>query len=408
MKIWLKILIGIIIGSLLGFFLPHTGTLSQMIGFMALLILRIGKALIIPLFFFSAALAIYQLHEDKQILKAVLLPAGISLAFTAGLCLFGIISVLAIDPARIPIPSEAQGLASFFSLKDFFLRLFPDALFDIFRSSNFLLPAFFLAIIIGLVMSAERANAKPAVILFDSLSHISYHLNNYFAEFLVLGVIFLCADGIFTMRSIADPALFQGLLILILVDTLLVALVLIPGVLYFSCGRKNPYRYIYALVAPALTALFSGDVNFSLGLLYKHGKESLGIRRRANALGLASPLLVGRAGSTMVAAVSFIIILKSYSSLGISPLQILWVLGVSLLVSLVLGSAPGAGSITAIILLCSLFGRGFETGYLIVKPIAWPLIAAGALLDILVAGASCLISSRLMGMQEDKESRFYI
>jgi Na+/H+-dicarboxylate symporter len=409
MKIWLKIVFGLIIGIALGFLLPISGqAIPQAFSFISLIVLRVGRSLIVPLFFFSAALAIYQLHEDKQTLRMVLVSSGVSLAFTAGLSLFGVISVLAFNPARIPIPAETPAFDQGFTLKEFFLRLFPDSMFDIFLSSGFLLPAFFLAVIVGMVLSAERANAKPAILLFDSLSHISYHLNNYFSEFLAFGVIFLSADGIFQLRAIADPLMYRGLVTLVLVDTLLVALVAIPAALYFSCGRRNPYKHLYALLAPALTGLFSGDVNFSLGILYKHSKESLGIRRRANSLSATVATLVGRAGSSMIATVSFLIIIKSYSSLGISPLQILWVLGASMMVSLVLGAAPGTGSITAIIFLCSLFGRGFETGYLIVKPIAWPLIASGALLDILVAGSTSLISARLMGMQEEKESRFYI
>jgi aerobic C4-dicarboxylate transport protein len=409
MKIWLKILIGLALGLAVGLIVPlDAQAFTRVVAFIATLTLRIGRALIVPLFFFSAVLGVYQLHEDKQILKTLLIALGLALAFTAGLTFFGIVSVLAINPTRIPIPAESVDSGVAFKITDFFLKLFPDGMFDIFHMSGFLLPAFLLCIILGIVLSAERANAKPAVMLFDSLSRVSYHLNNYFSEFLAFGAIFLCADGIFQLRAVADPSRYRGLIALILADSLITALVILPAVLYFSCGRKNPYRYLYALLAPSLTAFFSGDVNFSLGILNKHAKESLGIRRRANSLSTAAGVLVGRAGSSMVAAVTFIIIIKSYSSLGISPLQILWVLCATMVVSLVLSSAPGTGSITAVILLCSLFGRGFESGYQIVRPIAWPLIASGAFIDILVSGASSLIGAKLMGMQEDKESRFFI
>lgn len=408
MKIWLKILIGVVLGLLIGVFAPLGGFLPKAASFGSILILRVGRSLVVPLFLFSATLAVYQLHEDKQLLKTLFLSFALALAFTAGLTLFGIISVLAVNPARIPIPAGGVEPDVAFNLADFFLRLFPDGLFDIFHSSGFLLPAFFLAVILGIVMSAERANAKPAVLLVDSLSRISYHLNNYFSEFLAFGVVFLCADGVFQMRSVADPSRYHALVALVFADALIAALVLVPATLYFSCGRKNPYRYLYALLAPSLTAFFSGDVNFSLGILCKHAKESLGIRRRANSLQTATSLLLGRAGSSMVAAVTFIIIIKSYSSLGISPFQVAWVLGAATLVSLVLGSTPGTGSMTAVVLLCSLFGSGFETGYQIVRPIAWPLIASGAFVDAIVAGASSLIGAKRMGMQEDKESRFFI
>lgn len=410
MKIWLKILIGLLLGLALGLLVPLEALgFTQFVSFAAVLVLRVGRSLAVPLFLFSAVLAVYQLHEDKQILKTLLVSGALALAFTLGLSLFGIISVLVANPARIPYPvSVSPEPAAAFTLPGFFLKLFPDGLFDIFHSSGFLLPCFFLSVILGIVVSAERANAKPAILLFDSLSRISYHLNNYFSEFLAFGAIFLCADGLFQLRAVTDPSRYFGLIALVLADSLIVAFVIVPAVLYFTCGRKNPYHYLYALVAPAITAFLSGDVNFSLGILQKHAKESLGIRRRANSLSTTASVLIGRAGSSMVAAVTFILIVNSISSLGISPRQILWTLGAVALVSLVLGSTPGSGSITSIILLCSLFGGGYESHYQIIKPIAWLLVASGAFLDIIIAGASSLIGAKMMGMQEDKESRFFI
>jgi Na+/H+-dicarboxylate symporter len=192
------------------------------------------------------------------------------------------------------------------------------------------------------------------------------------------------------------------------IDSLLAVFVLLPLLVYFACGRKNPFPWIYALIAPAFSALASGDINFSLGILFKHSKESLGVRRRANATSLGVASLIGRAGSSMIAAVSFIVILKSYSSLGVSSLQILWVLGTTVFVSLFLGAVPGSGAFVAITLLCQLFGRGFESGYLIVKPIIVPLVVMGTFVDAFCAGIVTLINGKALKMQEDKESRFFI
>jgi Na+/H+-dicarboxylate symporter len=182
----------------------------------------------------------------------------------------------------------------------------------------------------------------------------------------------------------------------------------IPAVLYVFCGRKNPYRYIYSFFGPALAALVSGDVYFAFGPLIRHAKESLGIKRRSNAAVLPLAIVFGRAGTALVTATAFIVVLSSYSNIGISPSSLLWILGVSPVLTLLLGASPGQGTLTALIALCSLYGKGFENGYLIVAPVAAPLAAAGAFLDVLWAGCVSLMIAKGDGQIQEKEVRFYI
>jgi Na+/H+-dicarboxylate symporter len=409
MKIWLKVIIGIALGTLVGFLLPTARPeLASALSFIASLALRIGRSLAAPLVFCSLVLAVYQLHEERMAPRVHGMSIAVSLAFTAGLSLLGAISVLAVSPERIPILADTEAEAAGFSAAAFFRGLFPDNLMGVFLSPDFLYSVVVLAIFLGLVLQAERVNAKPATILFDSLSRVFYHLNSYFVEFLMVAVPVLAADSVLRLRNVPDLSIYGGLLALIAADVLIVALGVVPLVLYLACGRKNPYRWLYALTAPALAGLISGDSSFALGSLIKHAKESLGIRRRANAVSVPIALLIGRAGTAMVASVSFIIILRSYSSLGISFTQVLWVIGSSLLFSLVLGAVPGTGALSAVVNLCALYGRGFESGYLIIKPIALPLIALGAALDVIVAGAASLITAKRFGLQEEKETRFFI
>jgi hypothetical protein len=63
---------------------------------------------------------------------------------------------------------------------------------------------------------------------------------------------------------------------------------------------------------------------------------------------------------------------------------------------------------TALTALCALYGRGFENGYLIILPIALPLIAAGAFLDTLWAGCLTILLAKDAGQMNEKEARYYI
>ncbi|MEI6874124.1 MAG: hypothetical protein WCL50_03230 [Spirochaetota bacterium] len=88
--------------------------------------------------------------------------------------------------------------------------------------------------------------------------------------------------------------------------------------------------------------------------------------------------------------------------------NLLWILAAAPVMTLVVGTVPGTGMITALIALSTLFGRGFENGYLIAVPVALPLSAAGAFLDIIWAGVAALVLARREGHAREREARFFI
>ena len=143
-------------------------------------------------------------------------------------------------------------------------------------------------------------------------------------------------------------------------------------------------------------------------MLFRHAKENLGIRRRSNTVTVTILTIFGRAGSAMVAAVAFIVIIKSYSSLGIASRDILVIAGRVFVISFLLAGHPGDGAYTALAVLCLGYGRGFEAGYLILKPLAFYLIAVGTFLDVMIATFASYAISRFSGFQEDKEARHFI
>jgi Na+/H+-dicarboxylate symporter len=410
MKIWMKYLIGAILGAAIALVVPIDdpglrGTLS----FLADLAIRIGRYALVPLVLFTLPVSVFELNEDKEfwrLLGRTLLVIIVSVAIFA---LVGMLFAAAFRPARIPLLSDATTSVKAPDVKDLLFAVFPKSLFDVLSSSGtFLLPVYFLAALLGFSFSYDRAATKPVVTLFDSLSRIFYQINTFFTEFLGVLVIAVTAFNVLELRIAARSEVYRSMLLIVGIEVLVITFAVIPAILYFACGKKSPYRYLYAFLAPALAALVSGDVYFPLGSLTKHAKENLGIRRRANSVVLPLAVIFGRAGTALVTATAFIAVLSSYSSMGISIGSLLWILVAAPVVTLLLGSAPGTGAMTALVALCAFYGRGFENGYLIIMPIAFPLIAVGAFLDMLWAGCLGLILAKDSGHSQEKEVRFYI
>jgi aerobic C4-dicarboxylate transport protein len=409
MKIWLKYLIGALLGLVLALVFPPEDTrIRETLAFLFDLSMRIGRYALLPLMLFSVPIAVFELNEDKEFWKNLGHFILVLVAGVAALSFVGVLAAIIANPARIPLVTDASPSAVIPGFRELLMSVFPESPFSALISGAFILPAYFLAILVGLAFSHDRAITKPVVILFDGLSRIFYQINSFFVEFLGILIIVMAANGIFLLRTVPAGDVYRPLLITVGIEILIAALVLIPAALWFFGGRKNPYRVLYALLAPSLAAFVSGDVAFPLGTLMKHAKESLGIQRRSNALVLPLAAVFGRAGSALVSSTTFIGVLSSYSNIGVSPGSLLWILLATPAISILLCSAPDRGTMTSLVILCSLYGKGFENGFLIVLPVALPLIAAGAFLDTLWAGCAALILARRSGHAQEKEARFFI
>jgi len=271
-----------------------------------------------------------------------------------------------------------------------------------------LAPLLVLAVILGLAFSFDQAATKPVVNFFDSLSRIVYQINSLFVEVLAIFAILAAAYNARAFQAVLRLHLYKGLLISVAAEVLFALLIVIPLVLYFTGGKKNPFRVLYGLLGPSLAATISGDLFFGAGTLMKHAKESLGIRRRSGTLTIPIALLLGRSGTSLITATSFIVVLNSFSNLGLSITNLLWLLFFVPLSALLLGAAPGRGPAAALALLSGLYGRGFETGYLLLAQAALPLLLAGVFLDSVWAGCVAWIVTRSEGMAVDREIRRYI
>ena len=407
MKIWIKLLIGGCLGMAAGFYIPeYAGETQKGLAFFSQLAVNLGRYVLFPLVFFGLTVSAYELTVEKRLLKTY----ARTLAYTAltsfGMIVLGVFLVSVLSPGRIPILIEESLPVKKPEIGAMLLQVFPRNLFSLFLDSgDFLLPLAFFAFLLGLNLTFDRQIARPVMELFDSLCRVFYHLNALVSEFIFIGCIALAASFVFSLRKVGELHLFLELFFVLGLFVLLVSFGVFPTVLYFLGGKKAPFRWIFAQLGPALGALLSGDLYFASGLLIRHGAESLGIPRRVGAFTYPFAVIFGRGGTAMVTVVSFIVILRSYSSLEIGLFQLIWIMVVSFLISFVLGAVPGSGTLVGIAVLSGLYGKGMEEGFLILKPIAPILISFGVFLDAIAAAFVSVLVSDGMKLTRKVESR---
>ncbi len=406
MKVWIKLLVGSIAGIAVGLFIPDT--VSSIVSSISSFVVGIGRYVVFALVFFSLGIGTSELRQDRRLVRVYASSLKYLTLSTALLILIGTVSVLVFPPERIPIPIKSGSAFGMVNVLDGLSSIFPKNLFTVFfASGDFLLPVMVLAFLLGLNLDFDRQATRPIVQIFDSLSRIFYHMNSLIVELLGLAMIVMAAA--LTMRVLhSGLGMYKQILIILLADVALVTFGVFPACLYLLGVKANPYRWLYAALGPAIAGLITGDQYIALAVLSKHGKESFGVPRMIGSAVYPLFASIGRAGTAMVSSVSFILILRSYSSLEITVLQVLWVLLFSFLVSFVLGAVPGAGAYFSIFMLCGLFGQGRQEGYLILENIAPLLVSFGVFVDVIASAFTSLLIAREENLWTEVETENFI
>lgn len=410
MKIWVKLAVGSVLGFMLGFFLPaQNEAFAGMFELLAAVALNIGRYTAVAMVFFSLVIAIYELRQDGGFWPLV----GRTLVVIAGVSVFvittGIIVASVFPPDRIPILTEQTTERASLKTGMFFLEMFPaNMLAVIANDGGYIIPVCILAFFIAIGLTYDKNYTKQIISIIDSLSRIFYHIAALFSEILGLLIVMLSAYWAVRYQGVVKAGVFGGILRLLLIFSLVLAFVIMPLFLFLVKKYKTPWRVVYASLASSFAAFFSGDINFSLPVFIRQTKENLGIRRRANLVITMLWTSLGRSGSAMIATMSLLVIIKSYSSLELLTSDLCAIGLNALFFSFLLARNPGDGAFAVLAVLCAGYGHGLETGYLILKPIAFFIVSVGAFLDMLLASLGCFAVARLSNFQTEIEQKHFV
>ncbi|MBP7263989.1 MAG: dicarboxylate/amino acid:cation symporter [Spirochaetia bacterium] len=406
MKIWLKYLIALALGSVLALVAPVGGSFVQALVDVAR---NLATYIIMPLFFLSIPMAAHELHEDKKLLRVTARTAGYALAAVVGLSLLGVLGAFALGPKPIPLSGDTTPLAA--TLPGFgalLTDLFPADALSILAGGFKLMPLAIFGLVLGLAFSYDRSVTKPVVGFFDAASRLLWQINSFMVEIYPLFLIVLSMASLSSVIASPRMGSYLNLILVVSVEAVVAIFGILPLVMFLLDRSSKPYRALYGLLGPALLGLAGGGGALPVGALTRHVKENLGVRRRAGAVSLPLALFFGRAGSAMVTATAFYVVLSSYSYLGFDAGTVFWMLLMVPVSAILLGAVPASGPVAALLFLSAAYGGGFESGYLIMVPAAVPLMAVGSVVDAIVAGFITRLAAAKEGYAADKPARHFI
>jgi len=400
MKLWMKFTLSILLGVIAAVLISENQIFNTILLSIAELSLRAGRFLIFPMVFFTLAVSVCQLRRDgslgKVMLKLVLMTLAAAVLYTV--IAVGISFVLPVD--RIPILTDSEGWKSeipfrndFFQpvLSEYLRQLVPVNAFRIFQQSgDFLLPALLFSFLLGTQLFHDREEAEPVYNLFDSFSRMFYKMNGLYINLLIVTAFSLSYTSIHHALGISDFSSYFSLIRIVLLSALIIMAVVQP-LAYFLITRNNPYKELKTFLPAVIISLFSGDNFINMTVLIHTLKENAGIKRKISGLTIPFLTLFSKAGSALITALSLLTILKSYSSLELTVFQITWVIGISILVSIIIFSQSYLGIYSALLIACTLYGRGLQDGYVLILPVLPVLILIAGLLDTSSAAYLTLI-----------------
>lgn len=386
MKVWIKYLIGIALGVFAAFVLPTDNVACvNFFSFLTELFIRFGRYLVVPVIFSTVIVAINKLRTSKLLLKTTAWTFGIIVVSSLILTLVGLLSILIVKLPRIPITVDVASEVQHLDIKGMILSLFPTSAFQAVGEGAFLLVSFVLAFLIGWESASEEIVFKPIFALADAASKLFYNIANFFAEIIAIFCVAVACYWMINFKGVIEPGIYTPMIIMFLCDFVIIAGIIYPLILRFVCHDPHPYKVLYASIAPMIISFFSGDSNLVLPLMNRHGRESLGLRRRSR--GFTYPLfsIFSRGGSALVTAISFVLIWRSYSSLSMPISDVLWIFGITFGLSFLLGGIPSGGAFILLTIVCDTYAKGFETSFLLLQPASLIICSFASLFDTVTA-----------------------
>ena len=135
MKIWVKLLAGIIVGIVLAIALGDDKAMVSLES-ISTVVVHIGRYALFPLVLFGGIIAMYELKREKN---TKLILGRIAIYLTASsllLAIIGTFSTIILAPERIPIVIEEEIVYSTPRFQDILLTIFPRNMFRVIAGSG--------------------------------------------------------------------------------------------------------------------------------------------------------------------------------------------------------------------------------------------------------------------------------
>lgn len=340
MKLWAKIGIGMILGSLAGLGLGENAVYLKPLGEG---FLRLIQMIIVPLIVASMAVGITGIHDTKKLTRLGLSTLVLFLITTLVAVGWGLLTAFIFKPGIGLHLQAAHAAPSLPSLEwsQLLLSLIPANPFKAMMEGN-VLQLIIFAFLVGMAINLAGPRGEPLKALFDSLAEVMYQLTSKIMELSPIGVFGLMAwvTGTFGLHVLAKLSAF---VVLYYAACLFHLFIVFGGIIKWGVGVR--VSLFFKGMAEALLMAFSTcSSSASLPVSMHCVQENLGVSKTISQFVLPLGTTLNMNGSAIFQAMSACFIAQCYG-IELTAIQLLLISFTATCSAIGAAGIPGSGFI---------------------------------------------------------------
>ncbi|MGI6684308.1 MAG: dicarboxylate/amino acid:cation symporter [Bacillota bacterium] len=345
-----KILIGLILGVIVGLFIPLeiADTYLKPIG---ALFLRLIKMIIVPLVFASLVVGASSVGDVKKLGRMGGKTIAYYLVTTAIAVTIGIALANILQPGAglvLPVDATYEGKEAP-SIVNVILEIFPDNPLQALVSGN-MLQLIVFALFIGIAITLVGKRAEPVRVIFEGFAEVMYKITGIIMETAPYGVFGLIAP------VVAAHGLDVLLPLLMIIIVVYLGCILHAGIVYSTfvklLGKMSPITFFKGILPAQLIAFSTCSSAATLPVNIKCTEDNLGVSKEVSSFVLPLGATINMDGSALYQGACAIFVAQVYG-LDLSLGQQLTIVLTGTLASIGAAGVPGAGLIMLTMVLAS-------------------------------------------------------
>ncbi|MBR2068972.1 MAG: dicarboxylate/amino acid:cation symporter [Candidatus Gastranaerophilales bacterium] len=355
------IFIGLILGILLGIFLPaeHYGQVYKILDFIGQAFISIIQMVVLPLVISAIIIGISNIGDSKQLAKfggkmllyygiitviAVSIAAFIALALQPGLAAKGLVNPDVIQSVQGYVADALQYQKE--NLVQIFLDIIPKNPFAS-LSEGHMIPIIIFVSIFAVALSRTGEIARPLVSLFESIFAATMKVTDW--------IMYLAAPGIFALTATSVSQF--GVSVFHDISKYALAIVVALAIQFFvvyplmlKLFSKVPVGKLYSAISEAIMVAFGTASSSATLPLTITCCEKRGISNKVCSFVLPLGATLNMDGTAIMQTIAVIFIAQMYG-INLTPLLIIEIAFLAIIASSTSAGIPGAGIITIALIL---------------------------------------------------------
>ncbi|NMC68338.1 MAG: dicarboxylate/amino acid:cation symporter [Spirochaetales bacterium] len=326
MKISSKILIFIILGFILGLFIPYLPVLYKICQTIEQIFIRMLTFIVKPYIFISIIIAFSSLKDTGKTGK--IFPLFFLFTFLSGLIatIQAIVFSILVKPGyQIDLfDTKTPALLEFNSIFDTIVNYIPKSFSDLFSTNIYqIFPTFLIAMFVGIAIYYAVKRGEVFLNLSKSIEEILDYINLYLIEIFAFSTFFI---GFGLANTIKQTANFIFIVkpLIVMLFSLVFQVYLIPFFIIYFWLKKNPAHYFKSVLGAQISGFATGSVVTNYQNIIFHTEKNLGINRTISSIYSSLGLIFNIDGIAITSIIGFFYILQiqqvSLSFLEILPL----------------------------------------------------------------------------------------